>query len=280
MPATTKQIAPSGVEGSCIVKKRLAQKMMPGLSLLRPQVAALFFLFFILVCPTPSHATLGVMVTSKDGVVIGIDSRITGGRHPGLNCKVVQQGNIVVIASGTFDFLVDPNQFEFWDEARKVLAQPASIKDTAAALDARIEPLLQSGLNTLYNTRRYYYRLHYRKRSVLEFIVVGTDEKGLLSAYHYRYMARTPAEFSSVKHEILPADSPEPRVEEIPFVNDYAVFKPGPGNTISQIADQIVEFIDAAKEQFPDAGIGDPITTVFVDKHGVKFLNPGKCTSK
>lgn len=254
--------------------------MMPGLSLLKPQVVALLLLFFILLCAMPSYATLGVMVMSKDGVAIGIDSRITGGRHPGLNCKVVHQGNIVIIASGTFDFLVDPNQFEFWDEARQVLAQPASIKSTAATLDARIEPLLQSGLNTLYNTRPYYYRLHYRKRSVLEFIVAGVDEKGLLSAYHYRYMARTPAEFSSVKHEILSTDSPELRVEEIPFVNDYAAFNPAPTSTLSQLAGQIVEFIDAAKEQFPDAGIGDPITTVLIDKHGVNFLNPGKCTAK
>lgn len=266
------------------MKKRFAETMAPGFSPLqmapRTRVVSIFLLSCILASPLPLRATLGVVVMSRDDVVIGIDSRITGGRHPGINCKVVQRGNVVIIASGTYDFLDDSDQFEFWDQARQVLAQPASVKNVADALDTKIEPLLQNGLNTLYNTRPYLYRLHYRTRSVLEFIVAGMDENGRPSAYHYRYMAKTPAEFSCLKHAIGPPDSAERRVEQIPLVNPYAVFSPTRGSTSSQIADQVVKFIDAAKEQFPNNGIGDPVTTVLVDKDGVKFLNSGTCDPK
>ncbi len=262
------------------MKNSFFDKMVPDLSLLtiamRPRVVAILLLCSILACPLQLWATLGVVVMSKDGIVIGIDSRITGGRHPGLNCKVVHQGNIVIIASGTFDFLVDSDQFEFWDQARQVLAQPASIADTASALDLKIEPFLHDGLSALYKTKPYLYRLHYRKRSVLEFIVAGIDKNGRPSAYHYRYIATTPGEFSCLKHAILPSDNAELRVEQIPMVNPYATFNPSRGSS-SHIADQIVEFIDDAKDKFPNAGIGDPVTTLVIDKKGARFLNSGKC---
>lgn len=263
------------------MKRSCVEKMVSDLSLrsIASRAIAILFLCCVFAYPVQLRATLGVVVMSKDGVVIGIDSRITGGRHPGLNCKVVHKGNIVIIASGTFDFLVDSDQFEFWDQARQVLAQPASIKDTAAALDTKIEPLLQNGLSALYKTKPYLYRLHYRKRSVLEFIVAGTDKNGRPSAYHYRYIATMPGEFSCLKHAILPSDGGELRVEQIPMVNPYETFSPTSAGS-SQIADQIVEFIDDAKDKFPNAGIGNPVTTVVIDKNGARFLNSGRCEAK
>lgn len=252
----------------------MAKKFLPD------KLALVLFLICILVCPRPAPATLGVVVMSKNGVVIGIDSKIAGGRHPGIDCKVVHRGKNVIIASGTYDFLVDSDHYEFWDQARQVLEQPASLKDLAEALDARIEPLLQNGLTAFYKKRPYLYRLHYQKHSVLEFIVAGMDGNGRPAAYHYQYVAATPAEFSCLKHAILPPESAEPRVEQIPLMSPYAIFSPARGSTSSQIADQVVEFIDATKEKFPNAAIDDPVTTILIDKQGVRFLNSGKCTEK
>jgi hypothetical protein len=262
-------LVPHRIGRISMVKKFLAERW-----------ALIFALICILFCPRPAPATLGVVVMSKNGVVIGIDSKIAGGRHPGIDCKVVHQGNTVIIASGTYDFLVDSDKYEFWDQARQVLAQPASLKDLAEALDARIEPLLQNGLTALYKKRPYLYRLHYQKHSVLEFIVAGMDENRHPAAYHYRYVAATPGEFSRLKHAILPPESAELRVEQIPLVTPYATFSPTRGSTSSQIADQVVEFIDATKEKFPNAAIDDPVTTILIDKQGVRFLNSGKCSAK
>ncbi len=246
----------------------------------RPHIVCVLLWLGILTLSLQAHATLGVVVMTEGGTVIGIDSNITGGRHPGLACKVRHNGKVAIIASGTYDFLDDSGQYDFWQQATQVLAQSASTEDTGAALDTRIEPLLRAGLNALFISRRYYYRLHYRIRSVAEFIVVGMDEKGRPSAYHYQYTARTPTEFTCLKYAVHPAAGAGYRVEPIPLVNSYGTLQPKPGSTSPQIADQIVKFIDAAREKFPVAGIGDPVTTLLVDKNGVKLLNGGACISK
>ena len=53
-------------------------------------------------------------------------------------------------------------------------------------------------------------------------------------------MARTPVEFSSVKHEILPADSAEPRIEEIPDKVLWGTDWPSPG--VSEMKTNIEKF--------------------------------------
>jgi hypothetical protein len=246
-----------------------------------------------------AQATMGAVVLTSNAVVIGMDSQISG-KNVQLGCKLRHGTNMAILASGSYTFVDGLGKYDFWAEAERVLApsksvvvtQSASIKDTAAALDAKIRPLLIAGLTALYSTHRPYYMWRYGTgEGVLEFVVTGVDKEGP-AVYRYWYVAKTPSDFKGTGPERLgAAEVGDISVVPIPMLDAYSMMGPTfwtikPGEGEIAVSDKIVQFIHAVKDKgkpgsfAKDKGrseISDPIATAVITSKGFSFLNKGKC---